>query len=110
MLSYIHDLLDYVSLVFQLVGVGALVIGTFYAAYSFFKHWGTYSVDDFRLGIGKSMVLALEFFVAGDIINTVIAPDYYEIGILAILVIIRTFINYYLNKEIYALNTHQETV
>lgn len=58
------------------------------------------SIDYIRLELGRSIALGLEFFLAGDIIRTIVTPDYYEIGILSILVIIRTVLTYFLGKEL----------
>ncbi len=53
-----------------------------------------------RLDLGHSIVLGIEFLLASDIIKTIITPDYYEIGILASLVIIRSILTYFLNQEL----------
>jgi uncharacterized membrane protein len=103
----IAQVLDAIALLFQLVGVIALVTGTVLALYRFFvsfKQRSRISIDQIRLYIGQSIVLSLELFVAGDIIKTIVTPDYYDIGILAILVIIRTIITYFLNQELSHLN------
>ncbi|MBI5448295.1 MAG: DUF1622 domain-containing protein [Gammaproteobacteria bacterium] len=60
-------------------------------------------MDDVRLQLGQSITLGLEFIVAADILETTMAPDYYSVGILCIVVFIRTFLNYFLNKEILVL-------
>lgn len=60
------------------------------------------SLDAIRLRLGRNIVLGLEFIVASDVIETTTAPDYYSIGILAILVVIRTFLSYFLNRELSA--------
>ncbi|HRE32124.1 MAG TPA: DUF1622 domain-containing protein, partial [Candidatus Berkiella sp.] len=38
--------------------------------------------------------------VASDLIGTMTTPDYYSVGILVIIVIIRTVLSYTLNREI----------
>ena len=51
------------------------------------------------------LLLALEFLIAADIIATVIHPTFEEIAILASIVVIRTVISYFLEKEISKFNT-----
>jgi len=99
-------LMNDVALIFQLVGVGALVVGALYTitrAVACVWRGKKASIDYMRLELGRSIALGLEFFVAGDIIRTIVTPDYYSIGILSILVIIRTILTYFLNKDLAAL-------
>jgi uncharacterized membrane protein len=53
-----------------------------------------------RLQFGNSIILGLEFMVGADIVGSLVQPDYYNVGILAILVIIRTILSYFLHKEL----------
>jgi uncharacterized membrane protein len=55
----------------------------------------------FRRSLGRSILLGLEFLVAGDIISTVaVDPTYRSVGVLAIVVAIRTFLSLELELEI----------
>ena len=53
-----------------------------------------------RLSFGQTILLGLEFIVAADVIETTIAPDYYSLGILIIVVAIRMILSMSLSKEI----------
>jgi uncharacterized membrane protein len=56
---------------------------------------------DYRRRLGRSILLGLEFLVAGDIIRTVaISPTYASVGVLAVIVAIRTFLSFSLELEI----------
>lgn len=44
--------------------------------------------------------MALEFFIAGDIIKTIITPTWQALGILGVIVIIRTILSYFLTKDL----------
>jgi len=55
-----------------------------------------------RLKFGLWLALALEFQLGGDILNTTIAPSTEALIRLAVIAVIRTFLNYFLNKEIEA--------
>lgn len=52
-----------------------------------------------RIEFTSKIALGLEFFIAGDLIKTIIEPTFAEITTLAIIVAIRTIIGYTLNKE-----------
>lgn len=55
-----------------------------------------------RLKFGLWLALALEFQLGADILNTTIAPSTDALIRLAVIAIIRTFLNYFLNKEMEA--------
>lgn len=52
-----------------------------------------------RFAFGHQIVLALEFFIAADIIRSVQAPSFPELGKLAVVVLIRTVLSYSLGQE-----------
>jgi uncharacterized membrane protein len=56
--------------------------------------------ESVRHQFASYLLLALEFLIAADIIATVIHPTFEEIAILASIVVIRTVISYFLEKEI----------
>ncbi|MEU6393969.1 DUF1622 domain-containing protein [Streptomyces sp. NPDC046939] len=53
-----------------------------------------------RLGLGRILVLGLEFQLAGDVLSTAVAPSFAEIGQLAAIAAIRTALNYFLGREL----------
>src|SRR5215831_8712631 len=53
-----------------------------------------------RSNLSRYLILALEFQLAGDILETAIAPEWTKIGQLAAIATIRTALNYFLNREI----------
>jgi uncharacterized membrane protein len=86
------------------VGVAAIVVGTLVssvlaAVQIVRKEAGAY--DIYRRRIGRSILLGLEFLVAGDIIRTVaVHPTFTSVGVLALIVAIRTFLSFSLELEI----------
>jgi uncharacterized membrane protein len=60
---------------------------------------------DVRLSLGKSLAVALEFLLAADILRTAVAPTWEEIGKLAAIAVLRTVLNYFLEREL----QHNET-
>jgi uncharacterized membrane protein len=55
----------------------------------------------YRQGLGRALLLGLEVLVAADIIRTVaITPTFQSVGILALIVVIRTFLSWSLEVEL----------
>jgi uncharacterized membrane protein len=53
-----------------------------------------------RLDLGRALALGLEFLLAADILETIVAPSLQQVAILGVVAIIRTGLNYFLAKEI----------
>lgn len=85
-------------------GVGVIVVGalaaTLVAARGLLRRReDVYS--DYRRQLGRSILLGLEFLVAADIIRTVaVSPTFDSVGVLAVIVLIRTFLSFSLELEI----------
>ena len=56
-----------------------------------------------KLTFGGWLALALEFQLAADIVKTTIAPTYENLIQLGAIAVIRTFLNYFLSKELHEL-------
>lgn len=66
-----------------------------------FRANGTQAYERYREGLGRTLLLGLEFLVAADVIKTVaITPTFRSVGILAIIVLIRTFLSWSLELEL----------
>jgi uncharacterized membrane protein len=52
------------------------------------------------LRFGVWLLLSLEFQLGADIIRTAISPDWTQIGQLAAIAVIRTFLNHFLEKDL----------
>jgi uncharacterized membrane protein len=101
----LHYIKDFISV----IGVIVIVMGTLHSLYQIIqliKH-KKFSINAIRLQFGHTVILGLEFMVAGDIVGSLIEPDYYNLGLLGILVIIRTILSYFLNLELEALSPEQ---
>lgn len=92
------------------VGVMIILSGVLVALYQYIvyclsgqiTHQGA-KINVIRLTLGRTLILGLEFIVAADLIGTTTTPDYYAVGILAIIVLIRTLLSFSLNKELMGL-------
>lgn len=61
-----------------------------------------------RLGLTRSILLGLEFIIAADVIQTTRAPTFYDVGILACLAVIRSFLSYFLTKDLNNLSQKEQ--
>lgn len=61
-------------------------------------------INKIRFDLGRIIILGLEFIVAADLIGSTTTPDYYDVGILAIIVAIRTLLSYSLTREMGSLS------
>ncbi len=93
-----------IKLLIAFFGAIAILFGAVLSAYRYFVYRFSssqkFTTDTIRLDLARSIILGLEFFVASDVIETTIAPDFSSLGILGLLVLIRTFLNFTLQKEV----------
>jgi uncharacterized membrane protein len=96
----IDQLFD-VAGVFALV-VGALVTGLNYLIILVFKpEKRALAYGSLRKGFGRAILVGLELLVAADIIRTVaIEPSLQNVGVLGLIVVIRTFLSWSLAVEV----------
>jgi uncharacterized membrane protein len=57
---------------------------------------------------GTWLLLGLEFELAADIVGSVISPSWMDIGELGAIAVIRTFLNYFLEKDLESSGTEEE--
>lgn len=62
-----------------------------------------------RIRLGRWLSLSLEFELAADILRTAIAPTWNQIGQLAAIIILRTVLNFFLEREIDSATKKRET-
>jgi uncharacterized membrane protein len=100
------DWVEAVGKVIDAAGVAVVVLGLALATAVFLTR--VRRREDFgavyrayRQGLGRAILLGLEFLVAADIIRTVaVSPSFKGAGVLALIVIIRTFLSMALQVEI----------
>ncbi len=91
-----------VGVIFDVIGVIAIVIGFGVATANFMRRSGAEDrVQTYRMELGRALILCLEILVAADIIRTVaVAPTVNNLLGLGLLVIIRTFLSWTLEVEV----------
>ena len=108
MVEQIETVLESIAFAIDLVGIAILV----YAALKFIAHFlgfeikrlrGLECVDgirDLRLGLGSYILLALEFIIISDVIQTAISRNVDDFLALGLLVIIRVALSFFLGREL----------
>ena len=94
---------EIVAKVIDAVGVAVTVAGIVLATILIGRSGSDWSAlfREYRRGVGRAILLGLEFLVAADIIRTVaVSPTFRGVGVLAIIVLIRTFLSFTLELEI----------
>lgn len=101
----IQDFFHYAAVALEVTGVLALLVGVATAIFVYLRHLRSKetreSFADFRANLGRGILVGLEFLVAADIVGTVaVAPTWNNVGVLATIIIIRTFLSIALEVEI----------
>jgi uncharacterized membrane protein len=103
-MTYYRDAMDLIGKLVDAIGVVIIVIGAVAATYHFLSSRRgdvRASYQAYRQGLGRAILLGLEFLIAGDIIRTVVvAPTLENVLILALIVVIRTFLSMALQLEV----------
>lgn len=84
------------ALIVALAALRAAVTSFWY----YFKGPTKFSIEAIRLQLARWLSLGLEFALAADIMRTGLNPTWNEIGQLAAIAILRTALNYFIQKEI----------
>lgn len=103
----IQDIIEGIGLAIDVTGVIAIVVSVVLAGGRFGLETarGALSPDEryrtLRRRIGRGVLLGLELLVAGDIIRTVaIEPSFASVGVLGLIVLVRTFLSFALEIEL----------
>ncbi len=105
MLIHFLDILATIMSVTSLLIVtyGALIATLMFIRNELNRFSGSYSpknIRRLRSVFGTYLLLGLEFLIASDILKTVLEPTYQELIVLAGVVVIRTVLSVFLNKEL----------
>lgn len=97
--------IEWIGKAIETAGVAVIVLGVVFASWRYVPQLFGDDFDGayrrYRRAIGRAILLGLEILIAGDIIRTVaIDPTFQSVGVLAVIVAIRTFISLELEMEI----------
>lgn len=107
-----HTYMDYLSLVdffstlIDIIGIATIVLGSIASLGVFFISWTRQKslampYVSLRSNLGRTIILGLEFLIGGDILRSIAVPaSLQNVIVLAVIVVIRTFLSLELQKEI----------
>jgi uncharacterized membrane protein len=102
----LNQVLKFIAVGIEAAGVAIIVLGALITTAVFLKGllkdgFTEEGFRSFRSGFGKAILLGLEFLVASDIVGTVaVGPTLQDLGVLGLLVAIRTFLSFALEVEV----------
>jgi uncharacterized membrane protein len=97
---------EWIAVVIESVGVVIIVVGSAISTWRFTRDWSTTRSFEapyqaYRGNLGRAILLGLEFLVAADIVGTVVVdPTFENLGVLGLIVLIRTGLSFALEVEI----------
>ena len=99
------ETISYAGYAIEAIGVFIVILGSIYSSVLFVRDFRQLpegaAYQTFRRQLGRSIILGLEFLIAGDIIRTVIVEATLEsVIVLGIIVLIRTFLSITLYLEV----------
>jgi len=109
LLDKIMHLLTQLATVISIASVSVVIYATLIAFVSFLKNelarvtkrkFTIHQVRVLRADLGTYLLLGLELLIASDIIKTIIEPGVQELMILGGIVVLRTVLSYFLDREI----------
>jgi uncharacterized membrane protein len=63
------------------------------------------SKEQLRVQFGSSVAVSLELLLGADVLATAVAPSWDDIGKLAAIAVLRTALNYFLERELRMMHT-----
>ena len=99
-----REIIDLAATAIELLAVTVIVVAIVHATTRYLLHLQQKresAYEQYKVYLGKALLLGLEFLVAADIVRTVaLEPTLLNVGLLAILVVVRTFLSWSLVVEI----------
>jgi len=100
-LIFFQNSISFGGVLVIVTGVLMAIGRSLYSSFSILAYGrAPYTIDQIRISLGRVLLLGLEFIIAADLLRTISAADYYALGIVAIIILIRTFLSYTLEREI----------
>ncbi|MFA6875133.1 MAG: DUF1622 domain-containing protein [Parabacteroides sp.] len=96
-------IIEYISQGIAFISIAIIVYGTILALIQFIKNLisrDASGIRQIRADFGGYLLLGLELLIGADIIKTIVEPTYEELIILTGIVILRTILSVFLNREI----------
>lgn len=98
--SILYDTAEVAACTLELIGILIILIGTVKALCNLARHFRKPGPFNVVIDLGRSLALALECKMGAEIIYTVIVRDLRELGILAVVILIRALLAFIIHWEI----------
>jgi len=101
-----HAIINAIGLFLNIIGSVIIIYGAVLSIFDFIKKEIISREEPFKMTekirgeLGGYLVLGLEFFIAGDVIKTIITPTWQSLGMLGAIVVIRTILSYFLVRDL----------
>ena len=106
MMHLFHTVMEAAALIIDATASAVMVWGFLVAMYAFVKASSIEATDRImrlqlvRCDLGIKLVFALELLIISDLLHTVVSRSLEDLWFLAALVLIRTTVGFFLNREI----------
>lgn len=98
----------YVEMIISIISVAVVIYGVIIALIALLKteilrfknKYSILRVRVIRADLGTYLLLSLELLIAADVIKTILEPGIEELIVLGGIVLLRTILSFFLNKEI----------
>jgi uncharacterized membrane protein len=100
-----HMLLSYLAMGINIIGIIVILAGVVIVLFKylnnlFLSHSNLVRLNEMvRFEFSSYLIFGLEFFIASDVVRTIVIPSWTTLGMLGGIVIIRTILSYFLTKE-----------
>lgn len=101
--SLLQQVALFLKIFLELMAILIIAIALVKSLYQYVRHarlQNQLGQSSIRLDLGLSLALSLEFLLAADIAGTAVSPHWEEIAQLAAITGIRTFLNFFLHREV----------
>ena len=100
----------YISYTLEIISAVVIGFAVIKLLYSFFEYqlikqrlnkpppWG--GLEGLRMQFGSAVAVSLELLLGADVLATAVAPSWDDIGKLAAIAVLRTGLNYFLEREL----------
>jgi uncharacterized membrane protein len=93
---FLKIILEFIAIL--IIAIALLKVLRKYFRYQ--RHHNQIAQPSVRLELGLSLALSLEFLLAADVVGTAVSPHWDAIAKLAAITGIRTFLNFFLHREV----------
>lgn len=102
------EIFEPIAICISFIGMLIMVWGIMVCFFRFFRsewrfeksHQSIDNRENIRVHLGTYLLLGLEFLIAADILHSAHHPELESLYVLGLIVLIRTVISYFLNREI----------